>query len=31
MFTFPQKAEGPARGKTVQQVFPCAGPTPVMA
>jgi hypothetical protein len=28
MFTFPQKAEGPARGKTVQQVFPGAGPTP---
>jgi hypothetical protein len=31
MFTFPQKAEGPARGKTVQQVFPGAGPTPVTA
>jgi hypothetical protein len=28
MFTFPQKAEGPACGKTVQQVFPGAGPTP---
>jgi len=28
MFAFPQKAERPARGKTVQQVFPGAGPTP---
>jgi len=28
MFTFPQKAEGPARGKNLQQVFPGASPTP---